>query len=149
MENWKESLPFGVPVLLDTVIILQIIRNNDVGAVIDWTFHISEHWEDFFVAAITVGELLTLTRRNNWSGKKRLLLDQVLRNVQVLNHLTQPVIESYTELSLTATKRGRSIGQNDLWIAAFAKTYDMVLLTLDHDFDGIENELYELRVIDY
>jgi tRNA(fMet)-specific endonuclease VapC len=149
MKDWRTQLPYGVPVLLDTVTILQIIRKNEIGTIIDWTFHISEHWEDFFITAMTVAELLALTQRNNWSARKRRLLEQVFQQIQILDYLDRPIIDAYAELSIIALQKGRGVGQNDLWIAAFAKTYDMVLLTMDNDFNVFESELYELRVINY
>jgi predicted nucleic acid-binding protein len=40
----------------------------------------------------------------------------------------------YAQLALEAKKQGRSIGQNDLWIAALVIEHQAELLTRDNDF---------------
>ncbi len=147
MSKWDDPLPYGVPALFDTGPILQIARGNEVGRIIDQTFRLSEHWRDFCVSAITLGELGSLVRRNNWQEYKLSRLQKIVDEIYVLDQLNSKVLESYSHLSSFAGNRGRSIGQNDLWIAAFARTYDMVLITMDRDFEGIETELYDLRIL--
>jgi len=48
---------------------------------------------------------------------------------------------NYSKNSLPDHKLGRSIGigQNDVWIAALAKTANAELVTLDSDFEHLNN----------
>lgn len=49
-----------------------------------------------------------------------------------------PVIEAYAAIDAHFQRQGRSVGKNDLWIAATAVTTGAVLLTTDHDFDDMD-----------
>ena len=40
------------------------------------------------------------------------------------------------------------MGKNDLWIAATASAFDMVLVTTDQDFDHLDGEFIKLKYID-
>jgi len=42
----------------------------------------------------------------------------------------------------------RNMGKNDLWIAATASAFDMVLITTDRDFEHLDNTFLKLKYID-
>lgn len=47
--------------------------------------------------------------------------------------------EIYAELRLYAQQRGRSLSNNDIWIAALAREDDDVLVTYDKDFEVFQD----------
>ena len=47
----------------------------------------------------------------------------------------QPILEGFAEIKTYAKEQGRTIGDNDIWIAATARATGACLLTTDRDFD--------------
>jgi predicted nucleic acid-binding protein len=52
-----------------------------------------------------------------------------------INH--PDILTAYGELDDLSNRAGRSMGKNDVWIAATAKVSDATLLTTDGDFDHL------------
>jgi predicted nucleic acid-binding protein len=46
--------------------------------------------------------------------------------------------DSYAALKLVRQKRGLTIDENDLWVAATALALGATLVSRDHDFEGID-----------
>ena len=72
-------------------------------------------------------------------------------NKKLQNFLSQPQVqvaypdvetaEIYAELATYSRRLGRSVGNNDLWIAALAKQFDERLITYDRDFEVFKDVL--------
>lgn len=45
----------------------------------------------------------------------------------------------YGEIKNKLRKKGRPLPENDIWIAALALQYDLILVTRDQHFDEIDN----------
>lgn len=66
-------------------------------------------------------------------------------NKKLQNFLSQPQVqvvcpdietaEIYADLATYSKRLGRSVGNNDLWIAALAKQHQVPLITYDRDFE--------------
>lgn len=52
-----------------------------------------------------------------------------------------PILQAYVDLDVLAKSDGKSIGKNDLWIAATAKVLEAFLITTDKDFEPLRSEL--------
>lgn len=137
--------------LLDTNILLLLLRGGPVGQAVDQRFRLSTSKQRPFVSIVTHGEIHVLAQRNFW-GKKRLdALEDALANIVTIDIHDPQVLKSYVEIDLYSQRHAdgaRNMGKNDLWIAACAMAADLTLLTTDKDFAHLSPELLEVEVID-
>lgn len=123
--------------LLDTTVLLALVRGKELGSHIDQRFGLSGARQRHLICIVSHGELWVLARRNNWGPGRCQALQTMLDNV-VTVHLDHPsVIEAYVHLDLyshTHPQGDRNMGKNDLWIAAAARASGATLLTTDRDF---------------
>jgi predicted nucleic acid-binding protein len=57
-------------------------------------------------------------------------------------------IDAYSQGNLqTVDCSARNMGKNDLWIAATASAFDLVLLTTDKDFSHLDEAFIQLEYI--
>lgn len=75
-------------------------------------------------------------------------LDRLISNLVVVDISRSEVIDAYAEVYATSRRNGRSIGDNDLWIAAAAHVTGTILLTADKDFLPLAPKFIELVRID-
>lgn len=80
------------------------------------------------MSAVTYGELYYGACKSNQRAKAITRLDELLRDIPVEN-LTSQVAQAYGEIRAALEKRGRLIGNNDLWIGAHAMALDVTLAT--------------------
>ena len=142
--------------LLDTNIIVFMLRSPDGIAQIerDYPFFSSEN--NAIISVITIGEIKSLAIRNKWGAKKLNTLDQILQKLIITDINIQPLIDKYAEIdnfsqgTLPGKPLGmspRNMGKNDLWIAATAAVSEAVLLTGDNDFDHLDGHFLILSKI--
>jgi len=114
--------------MLDTNIISDLVRNPGGQAAV----RLAEVGDgDILTSVIVAGELRYGCRRK---GSARLTerVEAVLREIKVLS-LEPEVSAHYGEIRSDLEMRGMPIGQNDLWIAAQARTARAVLVTDNED----------------
>ena len=73
-------------------------------------------------------------------NKQKLVRFMSQDNVQVVD-ITTDTADIYSDLAKYCRLRGRSLANNDLWIAALAKQYDETLVTYDRDFEVLQDYL--------
>lgn len=129
--------------LLDTNVLIHLIRGDELGAKIDGQYGLRSAFRRSIICVVTVGELYAFAARRNWGPKKQAQLEDILDElvVQDLNH--PGVLRAYGEIDLACKKH--PIGQNDMWIAAVCRAAKATLLTTDKDFDHLHPS--ELRRI--
>jgi predicted nucleic acid-binding protein len=88
------------------------------------------------ISIVTVGEILAFANRSNWSAAKTDLLEDLLGDLQV-TAISDDVADLYAEVDVFLRRAGKSIEQNDMWIAATAIASGAHLLTTDRDFDPL------------
>jgi len=97
------------------------------------------------VSVVTVGEIRVLAQRNNWGEKKieqlNSFIEQTLFVVDV-SFGAPELLDAYVEIDCFSN--GRSMGKNDLWIAATASVTEATLVTTDRDFDHLGNVYFQL-----
>jgi tRNA(fMet)-specific endonuclease VapC len=128
----------GRPYLLDTNVILHLLRGNDLGKHIRDTYDLLHCQPRPFVSVVSLAEMRVLAETNGWGDAKRNALDAAFRSLTVVNISHPRVIDAYVKLDLHARSHplgARRMGKNDLWIAATAVAADAILLTTDKDFD--------------
>jgi tRNA(fMet)-specific endonuclease VapC len=125
------------PFLLDTSVLLQLIRGRELGRYINTTFDLAKAVHRPLVSIVTHGEIWVLADRNSWGNEKREALTKMLSSLVTVDLDDQAVLDAYVEIDRacrTAVRGARALGDNDLWIASTTKAADAVLLTTDRDF---------------
>ncbi len=134
--------------LLDTNIVVALVRDNPLGKFIDGKYNLSGTLHRSAVSIITVGEMHSLATQFGWGNEKRDTLEEILEEIVWIdiNHLD--VLRAYGEIDTDCQKAGRSMGENDTWIAATAHVSGMTLLTTDKDFDFVHSRFITREWID-
>lgn len=123
--------------LLDTNILVQLVRANRLGEAIDSRFQLTASIEKPLVCVVTVGELLALAKKLGWGSSKIRLLEDLLQQFTLLDIHSEEVLSTYAELDFFLQRNGKSVEQNDIWIAATTIVAEAHLLTTDKDFDPL------------
>lgn len=138
--------------LLDTGLILGFVRETS------WAIRVREEYDlggpetMVVTSVICQGELLALAEKRGWGEAKRIKLARTMNRVPTLDISKQPILNAYALIdawthgrsvasprNTPPPKPARSMGKNDLWIAATAHASDAVLLTTDTDFDHLDD----------
>jgi tRNA(fMet)-specific endonuclease VapC len=134
-------MPSTVGYILDTNIVIRLIRNDALGQQIDGKYNLRASLASSMVCVVTVGELMALARKIGWGQKKLDKLQVMIDELVWVDINRDEIIEAYSEIdhySRNVVKPSRTMGQNDMWIAATAKATGATLLTTDKDFDHLD-----------
>jgi len=137
--------------LLDTSVILPLVRGNVLGRHIDERFGLQSARQRPLVSVVSLGEVRVLAERNGWGVAKLQALSSALANLVTVDISHPNVIDAYVELDLVSEGHpdgARNMGKNDLWIAACAKAAGATLLTTDNDFAHLIPDHLDGEVID-
>lgn len=133
-------IPPDALVLLDTNVLVELIRNRGTGQRINNELALSERPERPVISVVTVGELRAAARKFGWGPRKQSALSEFIRQLVVVDIRADNVLTNYAEIdhdSEREVKPARRMGQNDMWIAACAAAYGAHLVTSDNDFDHL------------
>ena len=129
------------PFLLDTNVLLALIRGKALGRYIDVTHHLRSRLNRHLVCVVSHGEIWTLADQNGWGNDKRDALRVMLDNLVTVDISSQAVIDAYVDVVRAARSNPSGSqanrGENDFWIAAATRASEAVLLTTDLDFDPL------------
>jgi tRNA(fMet)-specific endonuclease VapC len=106
--------------LLDTNIVIHLIRDNEIGRRVDASFQIRHRPDRPLISIVTVGECLSLVRQFRWGRPKVEALEALLRELVIVPIDSRPVLERFGEFHAWMKSIGRAVAHNDLWIAATA-----------------------------
>lgn len=137
--------------LLDTNIVLTLVRGNALAMSIDKRFALRASKVSPLISIVTHGEVLVLARRNGWGANKLNALQQALDSLVTVDINHPDVLDAYVEIDLFSqsyAQGARNMGKNDLWIAACAKAAGATLLTTDKDFEHLNQNMLSLEYID-
>jgi|SRR5579883_2163666 len=123
--------------LLDTNILVHLIRGKAVGLAIAANFGLKAGLNRCVISVVTVGEMYALSRKWGWGAQKVIDLQKLLGQVVWVDINHPDILDAYGELEDVNSKAGRTMGKNDVWIAATAKVSGATLLTTDGDFDHL------------
>ena len=131
--------------LLDTNILVHLIRWKAVGQTIEANFGLLGTLNRSAISVVTVGEMHSLVRKWAWGARKIEQLDKLLDELVWIDINRTDILKAYGELDDVSNRAGRPMGKNDVWLAATAKVSGMKLLTTDGDFDHL-NPAYLTRI---
>ncbi len=144
----------GTLYLLDTTILLALIRGRDLGRYLNHTFALSDVTNTTNVPLISVvshGEIWAMAERNRWGDKKRQTLSKMLGELVTLDLNDRSIVEAYVEVEKknhSHPKGARVLSDNDKWIAATARAASAVLLTTDQDFIHLNPDVCAVHYVD-
>lgn len=140
----------GSLILLDTNILVHLVRGSVVGRRVDDELSLSSRPERPLISIITVGELFALARKLNWAAAKQARLGHLLRQLVIVHPHQGEILQRYADIDHFCEremKPARPMGQNDMWIAATASVSGATLITTDADFDHLSRRfLSRVRV---
>ena len=138
------------PFLLDTNVVLALVRGVALARHIDETFGLKASKTRPLISIVTHGEVRVMAERNGWGEAKKSALQAALDNLVTVDINHPAVLDAYVEIDIFSQRHpdgSRNMGKNDLWIAACAKAADARLLTTDKDFVHLSPELVCVELI--
>ncbi len=123
--------------LLDTNILVALIRGNKLGKYIDSNYSLSTAFTKSLISIVTVGEMYSLARKFNWGTVKTQELRDLLDELVWLDISDDSTLQAYGDIDAAMEAIGQPMGKNDLWIAASTRATGATLLTTDSDFDRL------------
>ena len=142
--------------LLDTNILVHLIRNSDKGAAIEKQFSLFNSEQDIFISAVSKGEILSFAKQAAWGKPKMNSLFAILEKIpNVPIDGSSSLMDAYADLDAFSQGKhpdflpppgfsARNMGKNDLWIAATAFLMDIPLITTDFDFSHLHPNFIEV-----
>lgn len=137
--------------VLDTGVLLNLVRGKELGSRIDQEFGLSRAMRLHTISIVTHGELKVLAERNEWGAEKRRVLAVALDNLVTVNIESKALVEAYVQVDRACrgvTGGSRTLGQNDMWIASTALLCDLPLITTDKDFLPLHERLITVHWVD-
>lgn len=137
--------------LLDTSVLLALIRGKALGTHIDQAFGLRASLHRQVVSIVTQAELLVIADVRQWGSEKRATLERALDNLVVIPIDGASLLQAYVSVSAAgrnAVGGARNMGKNDIWIAATALHTELPLLTTDKDFRFLHDDLLQVMWID-
>lgn len=143
--------------LLDTNILVIYVRDTEVTHKLEDKLNLFSGEHNLIVSVVSIGEIRSIAKQNNWKKKKIEKLEEILKNFLIADINVEFIIEKYAEIDaysqgklkdLSTSFTSRNMGKNDLWIAATAAALDLNLLTTDKDFDHLSDRYVNLNRIE-
>ncbi len=137
--------------VLDTNILLALIRGKALGESIDSAFGLRANLQRHVVSIASQAELLVLADRNKWAQAKRDAVNVMFQHLVVLPIDGEALLDAYVQVSrtdMTWHEGPRNMGKNDIWIAATAISTGLPLLTTDKDFAFLNGNFMQVLLID-
>ncbi|MDX1931214.1 MAG: type II toxin-antitoxin system VapC family toxin [Capsulimonadales bacterium] len=123
--------------LADTNILVHYLRMDATGQVIRSKYDLLMATTKPVLSVVTEGEILSLAYQFGWGTKR---VDQMRYLLAYFGRApidTPAMLEAYALIDSYSERIGRTMGKNDVWIAATAHVTGAVLLTTDNDFDHL------------
>jgi len=127
----------GEQLVLDTNILLHLLRGKKAAGFIEREYRISGRSPSAIISVVTKGELKALGYKFNWGPTQHERLDAMLAGLPTADISHSAVWNAYAKIDLFSNAHGVKMGKNDLWIAATTLVVGGVLLTTDADFDHL------------
>jgi tRNA(fMet)-specific endonuclease VapC len=111
--------------LLDTNICIYIAKHNPPSVRKRFARHAAS---DLAMSVVTYGELRFGAEKSQARDRALATIDLLTGMMEVLP-LPEPAGQHYGLIRATLERKGRPIGNNDLWLAAHARAAELVLVT--------------------
>lgn len=141
----------GTIYLIDTNVLLALVRGADLGKYIAQTYELSEVLRRPLISIVSHGELMAIAKRNGWGDKKRQSLAAILESMVTMDLSDPAILDGYVAVDQANRKvpgGARILSNNDMWIAATTQAARAVLLTTDKDFLHLNPDICAVQFID-
>ncbi len=118
--------------LLDTSIIIALFADEAVVK-----NHLAQA-NEIFIPSVVIGELCYGARKSVRTQANLARVEELVDNTKVLG-CDAETARQYSEVKNKLRLKGRPLPENDVWIAAIALQPNLVLVTRDAHFQGVEN----------
>lgn len=118
--------------LLDTNVIIRVMKDELLLPA--WY----EEYGSVFVSSITLGELLLGAELSARTESNRRDYIDFCNDLEFLT-VDFSVAQAYAKVKATLRKLGTPIPENDMWIAATALAFDLIIVTGDKHFERVTN----------
>jgi tRNA(fMet)-specific endonuclease VapC len=136
------------PFVLDTSVLVHAVRRDRVWQRIQAEYKLFLVAPTPLICVVSVGELRSLSLYREWGPAKREQMNFVLGSFAVADINHPDAISSYAAIDSHFQRQGRSLGKNDLWIAAITAALGGHLLTCDRDFEDLDTRFLSPTWID-
>jgi len=133
-------------IVLDTSVLVKLLQGKEAGAAIESRYELGRRNSTPFISIVTVGELRAFSRSRKWGAEKLARLDDLLAELVIVDINSQDVLNAFADVSTYLRERGKTVGDNDRWIAATAKVLQATVLTTDRDFEPLHPEMVSCEV---
>ena len=112
--------------LLDTNICIYITKHQPEIV----RQHFEKHLPDgnIFISVITLGELRFGAEKSQWKDKAFKVIDELTSILPVID-LDEKTADHYAQIRKELAVQGQMIGNNDLWLAAHARSNNWIMVT--------------------
>jgi tRNA(fMet)-specific endonuclease VapC len=145
-------------IIIDTCVIIHIIRESTTGKNCINELKAFDTNPTIIISVVTKGELQSFSVQNKWGEKKIALLTTFLNHVTCINieNNDEKLLNAYSKIDSYSKRKhvdkngnllnasAKTMGKNDLWIAATALALDIPVLTADSDFDHLNNTILKI-----
>lgn len=118
--------------LLDSNIVIELFKGNE--EIIEKIKGVNQ----VFIAVIVLGELYYGANRSSKPRKKVLEIEGLEKRVTILE-CKNSTARIYGEIKNQLRAQGTPIPENDIWIAAIAREYNLILATRDNHFNHVKD----------
>ncbi len=143
--------------LVDTNILLLYLRRDTRIQKIDAQYNPLAAAATSVISVVTEGEIRSIALQRNWGQNKTIALELLLKKFLIADIHVKEIIDTYAEIDAFSQGKSRtkalgssarSMGKNDIWIAATASALGLSLLTTDKDFAHLNDTYLDLSFVD-
>jgi len=134
-------------IVLDTSVLVKLLQGKEAGTAIESRYELGRRSSTPFISIVTVGELRAFSRGRKWGADKLARLGDLLAELVIVDINSQDVLNAFADVSTYLKERGKTVGDNDRWIAATAKVLQATVLTTDRDFEPLHPEMVSCEVV--
>lgn len=143
--------------LLDTNMIIIYSRDSDIAGKIEEKYNFFNERNTLAISIVTLGELDSLIKQLGIGDKRQKRIAMLLEDVAKIGLNSAEIIQKYGDIDAfskgklqgkSAPFSSKTMGKNDIWIAATASTFNLKLVTTDKDFSHLKGTFLDLELID-
>jgi tRNA(fMet)-specific endonuclease VapC len=143
--------------LIDTNVILLYIRRDSRLHSIDALYNPLAASATSIISVVTEGELRSISMQRHWGQVKNAILEETLQKFLIADIHVREIINAYAEIDTYSQSKlqsrplpmtARSMGKNDIWIAATASVLGLTLITTDKDFHHLNGVFLNIAFVD-
>jgi predicted nucleic acid-binding protein len=99
-------IPLDRLVLLDTNILIHLVRGNAIGRAIDTKYDLLGRRERPLISIVTVGELMKFAEWRNWGERKKATLRELLNELVIVDISDQTILDRYAKIGAYLESNG-------------------------------------------